>query len=148
MTYTLVIVESPAKCKKIESYLGAGYKCIASFGHIRELPKRKGLKCIDKGNNYMPLFIESPSKKKQIGKLASMISSSSEVVLATDDDREGEAIAWHVSYLMNKDKELTDADKADAPYQIASAIKNKDGDNPKVYRVVFNSITKIGRAHV
>jgi len=96
MTFTLVIVESPAKCKKIESYLGAGYKCVASFGHIRELPTRKGLKCIDKGNNYMPMFVESPTKKKQIGKLASLISDSKEVVLATDDDREGEAIAWHI----------------------------------------------------
>ena len=96
MTYTLVIVESPAKCKKIESYLGTGYKCVASFGHIRELPKNKGLKCIDKTNNYMPLFVNSSSKRKQITKLSGLISSASEVVLATDDDREGEAIAWHI----------------------------------------------------
>ena len=61
----LLIVESPAKCKKIESYLGSYYKCIASFGHIRELMTQKGLKCIDIENNYKPLFqIASRQRKK------------------------------------------------------------------------------------
>lgn len=96
MAYRLVIVESPAKCKKIESYLGSGYKCVASFGHIRELDTKKGLKCIDIDNNFSPKFIESYSKKQQISKLRSLVHSCSEVILATDDDREGEAIAWHL----------------------------------------------------
>ena len=96
MSYRLVIVESPAKCKKIESFLGNSYKCVASFGHIRELNTKKGLKCIDVEDNYNPIFIESPSKKKNIKNLRYMISKCSEVILATDDDREGEAIAWHI----------------------------------------------------
>ena len=96
MSYKLLIVESPAKCKKIESYLGIGYKCVASFGHIRELNTKKGLKCIDISNGFSPYFIESPSKRKQISKLRHHIAESSEVILATDDDREGEAIAWHI----------------------------------------------------
>jgi len=93
MTYTLLIVESPAKCKKIESYLGDGYKCVASFGHLREL---KGLESININSNFKPTFIQSESKNKQIGILRKMISEAKEVLLASDDDREGEAIAWHI----------------------------------------------------
>ena len=91
--YTLIIVESPAKCKKIEQYLGAGYKCIASFGHIRELD---GLKSINIKNNFTPTFIESESKSSQIKKIRELITNAKEVLLASDDDREGEAIAWHI----------------------------------------------------
>jgi DNA topoisomerase-1 len=91
---SLVIVESPAKCKKIESYLGKGYKCIASFGHICEL------KNIDKENNY-DLNFKLVSRNKNIKPLLSLIKKSKEVILATDDDREGEAIAWHICRVAN-----------------------------------------------
>jgi DNA topoisomerase-1 len=94
MAYTLVIVESPAKCNKIESYLGEGYKCAASFGHIRELAD--GLNAIDIQNNFQPTFKECDDKKPQIAKLRKLIESAKEVILASDDDREGEAIAWHL----------------------------------------------------
>jgi DNA topoisomerase-1 len=94
--YKLVIVESPSKCKKIQSYLGDGYKCIASYGHFRELNIKKGLKCIDIEHGYEPIFLLSKSKSKQITKLREMIKEANEVILATDDDREGEAIAWHI----------------------------------------------------
>ena len=90
----LVIVESPAKCKKIESYLGPGYKCVASFGHIREFSN--GLKSIDSNNNYKASYKTIPLKNKYIANLKKMIDKSTEVILATDDDREGEAIAWHI----------------------------------------------------
>jgi DNA topoisomerase-1 len=93
---TLVIVESPAKCNKIESFLGPGYKCIATFGHIQEL---KDLKDVDIANNFTPSFTPSASKSQQIGKLRKAIRESSEVLLATDDDREGEGIAWHICSL-------------------------------------------------
>lgn len=93
MPYTLVIVESPAKCKKIEQYLGAGYKCIASFGHIRELD---GLKSIDISNNFSPSYKVIKTKSQQISKIKKAIQDSNEVILATDDDREGESIAWHI----------------------------------------------------
>ena len=94
-TITLVIVESPAKCKKIEEYLGPGYKCIASFGHLRELTS---LKNIDFANNFNANYtnIENPIKTKQISLLKKVIASADDVILATDDDREGEAIAWHI----------------------------------------------------
>ena len=95
----LVIVESPAKCKKIESYLGSGYKCIASFGHIREIAN--GLKSIDVKNNYNVVFKTISSKGKYIKPLREAIKKATEVVLATDDDREGEAIAWHICKTFN-----------------------------------------------
>ena len=101
MTYTLLIVESPAKCKKIESYLGAGYRCMASFGHLRSLTD---LKAIDIPNNFKPAFSIMESKRQQISKLRKAISGASEVVLAADDDREGEAIAWHICKLFNLSK--------------------------------------------
>lgn len=93
MSHTLLIVESPAKCAKIEKYLGAGYKCMASFGHICEL---NGLENIDVSNNFKPKFTMMDSKRQQISKLRSAITKAKEVMLAADDDREGEAIAWHI----------------------------------------------------
>ena len=96
---SLVIVESPAKCKKIEEYLGTGYKCVASFGHIRELGK--GLECIDIGNNFNPSFCISKDKQKYITNIRKYMKNCDEVVLATDDDREGEAIAWHLCKVLN-----------------------------------------------
>jgi DNA topoisomerase-1 len=99
-TTTLVIVESPAKCKKIEEYLGPGYKCVASFGHLRTI---SSLKNIDIENNFNPTYtiIDEEIKKKQINLLKKEIKSASEVILATDDDREGESIAWHLCELFN-----------------------------------------------
>ena len=87
MSYKLVIVESPAKCQKIEKFLGAGYKVMGSFGHITHL---SNLKQIDFENNYKPSFEVIESKNYQISKLRKAIKDSSEVILATDDDREGE----------------------------------------------------------
>ena len=89
----LVIVESPAKCRTIESYLGPGYKCVASFGHFRELGS---LTNIDIDNGFSLKYDILEAKKKQIDMISNMIKTADEVVLATDDDREGEAIAWHI----------------------------------------------------
>jgi len=93
MSYTLLIVESPAKCQKIESYLGSGYKCIASYGHIQELP---GMKNIDIDNNFKPSFQPMETKAQQINKMRTMIKGAKDILLASDDDREGEAIGWHI----------------------------------------------------
>ena len=109
-TTTLVIVESPAKCKKIEEYLGPGYKCVATYGHLRALIS---LKDIDINNNFNPTFslIEESLKKRQIEVLRKAIKDANEVILASDDDREGEAISWHVCQLfkldVNKTKRIT-----------------------------------------
>jgi len=95
MPTSLVIVESPAKCKKIESYLGPGYKVIASFGHLRNI---SGLEAIDINNNFNTKYsvINEDLKLKQIEKIRSEIAKAADVIIATDDDREGEAIGWHI----------------------------------------------------
>lgn len=89
----LVIVESPAKCKKIEGFLGPGYKCMASYGHITTL---ESLKDVDIKNHFKPHFKMIDSKRQNINRLETYVKSCDEVILATDDDREGEAIAWHI----------------------------------------------------
>jgi DNA topoisomerase-1 len=100
MPNSLVIVESPAKCKKIESYLGPGYTVIASFGHLRTIA---GLEAIDINNNFTTTYsvIQEELKLKQIEKIRSEIAKSCEVIIATDDDREGEAIGWHICELFS-----------------------------------------------
>jgi DNA topoisomerase-1 len=94
-TTTLVIVESPAKCKKIEEYLGPGYKCVATYGHLRCLPS---LKNIDIENNFTPMYsiIDEPIKKKQIEFLRKEIKNADEILLSSDLDREGEAISFSI----------------------------------------------------
>ncbi|MCL2566701.1 MAG: type I DNA topoisomerase [Alphaproteobacteria bacterium] len=115
----LVIVESPSKAKTINKYLGKDYKVIASYGHIRQLPSKKG--SVDTDNNFAMTWEETTQAKKHLKEITQSIKNADELYLATDPDREGEAISWHiVSYL--KEKKL---------------LKNKT-----VRRVVFNSITK------
>ena len=96
MPYIAVLVESPAKCGKIEKFLGAGYRCMATYGHIRSLDN---LNNIDIENNFNPTYTNVPTKSNQIRKLRSFIAQADDVLLAADDDREGEAIAWHVCNL-------------------------------------------------
>jgi len=124
-TTTLVIVESPAKCKKIEEYLGPGYKCLATYGHLRELPS---LKNIDIENNFNPTYtvIDNAIKKKQIELLRKEIKKAGEVILATDGDREGEAIAMHVCELFKLNVERTKRIKFNEITESAihQAIKN------------------------
>ena len=105
-TTSLVIVESPAKCKKIEEYLGPGYKCLASFGHLRQL---KSLKHLDIDNNFKPTFevVDDAKKQKHVDFLRKEIAKADEVILASDDDREGEAIAWHICDLFDLPIETT-----------------------------------------
>jgi DNA topoisomerase-1 len=93
----LVVVESPAKCAKIQSYLGDGYKVQATMGHIRALEESLDSVGIDKG--WEPTFAEIKTKKEAIAKLRAA-AKGCEVILAADDDREGEAIAWHVCFIL------------------------------------------------
>ncbi|MGH3430687.1 MAG: DNA topoisomerase, partial [Mycobacteriales bacterium] len=104
----LVIVESPAKARTISGYLGDGFTVEASIGHIRDLPrnaadvpaKHKGEPWarlgVDTDNEFAPLYVISPDRKSQVTKLKSLLREADELYLATDEDREGEAIAWHL----------------------------------------------------
>ncbi len=98
MQYTmkLLIVESPSKAKTIEKYLKGGYKVVASVGHVRDLPK-SNKDAIDIPAGFIPRYVISPGKESVVREITSLVKKSSEVLLATDPDREGEAIAWHVA---------------------------------------------------
>ena len=104
-TDTLLIVESPAKCSTILKYLGPGYRCIATMGHMRYLD---GLDSIDIKNNYKLTFTIMDSKKAQIEKIKSEMKMAARILLSTDDDREGEAIAWHICDMFNLSVETTE----------------------------------------
>jgi DNA topoisomerase-1 len=115
MSKNLVIVESPAKAKTIEGYLGKDFKVASSMGHIRDLPKGSG--AIDIENNFEPTYEISPDKKEIISKLKKLSEDAEMVYLASDEDRGGEAISWHLKEALD----LTDA---------------------KTRRIVFTEITK------
>src|SRR5690606_18930592 len=115
MAKNLVIVESPAKAKTIESYLGKDFKVASSMGHVRDLPK--GGDAIDIKNGYEPTYEISPDKKEIIEQLKKLAEDAEMVYLASDDDREGEAISWHL-------KEVLDL------------------NDKKTRRIVFTEITK------
>ena len=103
--HTLLIVESPAKCSTILKHLGPGYRCIATMGHMRHLD---GLDSIDIKNNYKLNFTIMESKKTQIKKIQAEIKLAAKVVVATDDDREGESIAWHICDLFHLPLDTTE----------------------------------------
>ena len=99
----LVIVESPAKAKTIEKYLGRNYKVVASVGHIRDL--KKSSMSIDFENNYEPQYINIRGKGPLINELKKEAKKAKQVFLASDPDREGEAISWHLSHILGLDPE-------------------------------------------
>lgn len=114
----LVIVESPAKAKTINKYLGADYKVVASYGHVRDLLPKDG--SVQPDNNFAMIWETSPRGNKQIQEIKRLLKNSDELLLATDPDREGEAISWHIKEV------LTDAHALKVP----------------VKRIAFHEITK------
>ena len=117
MSKNLVIVESPTKAKVIKHYLGRDFKVLSSNGHIRDLPAKKSELStaqaklpyanlgIDVENDFKAIYISSPAKKKVIAKLKTEIEKWTIIYLATDEDREWEAIAWHLLEILDKKKE-------------------------------------------
>lgn len=99
MSKNLVIVESPAKAKTIEGYLGKDFKVASSYGHVRDLPK--GDNAIDIKNRFKPTYEITPDKKEVIKQLKSLVKDAETIFLASDDDREGEAISWHLKEVLN-----------------------------------------------
>ncbi len=119
MAQSLVIVESPAKAKTIEKFLGKGYKVLASYGHVRALPSKQG--SVDVDDNFKPKYQVLPDSTKQIALLKKEVAKSNELILATDLDREGEAIAWHLLEALGIDE---------------------NSSKPEVKRVTFHEITQ------
>ena len=120
----LVIVESPAKAKTINKYLGDDYKVLASYGHIRDLPSKNG--SVDPDHDFKMEWEVDSFSKKYLKEITDAAKDSSKIILATDPDREGEAIAWHVKEYLNEKKLLKDKE---------------------IERVVFNEITKKAVLH-
>src|ERR1043165_1400233 len=123
---TLVIVESPAKAKTIGKYLGRGYRVQATVGHIMDLPEKK--LGIDVENGFTPDLVPIPGKEKRIAELKSAAKVSKEVLIATDSDREGEAIAYHVAEQISPKKKGKKRGVAEG--------------GPTIKRVLFHEITK------
>lgn len=119
MAQSLVIVESPAKAKTIEKFLGKGYKVLASYGHVRALPSKQG--SVDTADNFKPKYQILPESIKHIATLKKEAAKCDELILATDLDREGEAIAWHL---------------------LEALGIPEDSKKPIVKRVTFNEITQ------
>ncbi|MGX8684342.1 MAG: DNA topoisomerase, partial [Lachnospiraceae bacterium] len=116
--HNLVIVESPAKVKTIKKFLGSNYEVAASYGHVRDLPKsRMG---IDVDNDYEPKYITIRGKGELLADLRKKVKKADRIYLATDPDREGEAISWH----------------------LMAALKLDEMKDKEVYRITFNEITK------
>src|SRR3990170_2736837 len=114
----LVVVESPAKAKTIEKYLGPGHRVLASYGHVRDLPAKDG--SVDPDDGFAMLWTMSPDRAKQLKAITDEARKSDTLILATDPDREGEAISWHVQEVLRSKKALP----------------------ANVERVTFNAITK------
>jgi len=106
MSKTLVIVESPTKAKTITKFLGKDFKVESSFGHIRDLPEKK--LGVDVKNNFEPEYVIPSKAQKQVDKLKKLASTAKMVILATDEDREGEAIAWHLLNALDLGKKHTE----------------------------------------
>src|SRR5450755_506865 len=96
----VVVVESPSKAKTINKYLGPGYEVLASFGHIRDLPAKDG--SVDPDNNFKMLWEVDPQSQKRVNDIAHAHKGADTLILATDPDREGEAISWHVLEALNE----------------------------------------------
>src|SRR3989338_2831280 len=123
MAPSLVIVESPAKAKTIKKYLGRNYSVMASIGHIKDLPKSKLGVDVEKG--FEPTYVVIKEKKGVIDKIIQLAAEADDIFLALDNDREGEAIAWHIAE------------------EIETRLKKKSKENKKgIHRILFNEITK------
>lgn len=126
MAKNLVIVESPAKAKTIEKFLGKDYQVESSFGHISDLPSNE--LGVDVENNFKPNYVVSSDKKAIVKKLKDLASKAETVWLASDEDREGEAIAWHLAETLKLDKNKT---KRIVFHEITKSAINKAIQNPR-----------------
>ena len=120
----IVIVESPAKAKTVNKYLGPGYRVLASYGHVRDLPSKNGSVLPDK--DFEMHWDVEPKAAKRLDEIAKAVKGANKLILATDPDREGEAISWHVLQVLDRKKALTGV---------------------PVERVVFNAVTKEAVLH-
>src|SRR3954464_7128455 len=101
----IVVVESPAKAKTINKYLGSGYEVLASFGHVRDLPAKDG--SVDPEADFRMLWEVDAKSAKRLSDIAKAVKDADKLILATDPDREGEAISWHVLEVLKEKKAIS-----------------------------------------
>ncbi len=141
----LIIVESPTKAKTISKFLGKDYIVRSSFGHVRDLPKSK--LGIDVENNFEPEYVSNQKNKKHIDELKSIAADADKIILASDEDREGEAISWHLAQILNLKcpkssvSEETTTEKQTLKSKSKSKKSKKTEQRP-YERIVFHEITK------
>src|SRR5215467_2018975 len=119
----IVVVESPAKAKTINKYLGSGYEVLASFGHVRDLPAKDG--SVDPEADFRMIWEVDDKSAKRLNDIARAVKDADKLILATDPDREGEAISWHVLEVLKQKHALKKQSVADAmqhPRQIDAAL--------------------------
>ncbi|KKP72050.1 MAG: topoisomerase protein [Candidatus Nomurabacteria bacterium GW2011_GWB1_35_20] len=126
----LLIVESPSKARTIEKYLEGAFTVRASVGHIRDLPK-SNKEAIDIEGGFIPYYEISKGKERVVHELQSLAEKASEILLATDPDREGEAIAWHIEELLKADKKIKASTKRVVFYEITKEAIQKALKNPR-----------------
>ena len=132
----LIIVESPTKARTISQFLGSDFKIESSYGHVRDLPEKK--LGIDLERNFEPQYVILPKAKKRVAELKSETKKSEKVILATDQDREGEAISWHLIQALGLENP-----KSPPPPRLRRAGEIRNPKLPKVERIVFHEITKL-----
>lgn len=141
MSKPLIIVESPTKAKTISKFLDGKYMVEASFGHVRDLPKNK--LSIDVEHGFTPKYVIPPKAQEQVDKLKKLAKYAPEIILASDEDREGEAIAWHLAQALGLD-ESKPKGKVDESANKTDEVKV---DTKRVKRIVFHEITKTAIDH-
>ena len=104
MSNSLVVVESPSKSKTLESYLGKDFKVLASYGHVRDLLPKKG--AVDPDNNFAMIYEGIERNEKAVNAIKKALKKADTLYLATDPDREGEAIGWHIAEFLELDENL------------------------------------------
>ena len=140
MSKGLVIVESPAKAKTIQKYLGKDFTVDASFGHVKDLPKSS--LGVDVEDSFETEYVVIPGKEKVLAKLKKLALSADKIYLAPDPDREGEAIAAHLADELSDDGKKAKKGKAAKKSSKKKEKEDEDGDGPRIQRVTFNEITQ------
>ncbi|PJB50265.1 MAG: hypothetical protein CO102_01665, partial [Candidatus Brennerbacteria bacterium CG_4_9_14_3_um_filter_43_9] len=138
---SLIIVESPTKARTISSFLGKGYTVLSSYGHVRDLPTNKfdpktrfG---IDINNNFEPQYVIPAKAKENLSRLQKAAKKAGAIILASDEDREGESIAWHLIQALNLETWNMKHEIEDKKHVSSSKFYA-----PRVERIVFHEITK------
>ncbi|MDH7568235.1 MAG: type I DNA topoisomerase, partial [Armatimonadota bacterium] len=121
MAKSLIIVESPAKTKSLKSFLGAGYQVMASMGHVRDLPKTRLGVAVDQG--FRPTYVPIPDRKETLENLRKAVQHADQVYLASDPDREGEAIAWHLKEALRLEHPLRIEFNEITPQAVRAALQ-------------------------